>query len=400
MNPATRPDNHLKHASGQILVIFAIALIAIIGFAALSVDVGYYLAERRSVQNATDSAAMAAGRLVLRNDTANLASQAEEFVVANGYPDASVSVEHNGNEVRVTVTENVNRFFLGAVYDGDWSVTTEAVAQVTPADVPFAIIALGEDEWCMDPPGFHFSGTASELGTIGGGIGTNACVNFDGHPHLDVDGNIEAHGAIDHSNNMSATGTVLPGQGIIPDPHEAFAASVDPLDYCTVEGEVSESGGAFQMTPGLYSDSVEFGAQNQVTMAPGVYCFEDALEFKGQASLDATSGVLLYFVGPNGTLELAQGDFAVHTPGSAWNDFAIWSDNCNMAFDMRGQGEFDIEGNIYIPCSTLRLGGTPVNQVINGQLVAHNIRFHGNPHFQINVDLEESTSALRVFLME
>jgi hypothetical protein len=403
----TKNNQHQHRAApGQVLVIFAIALIALLGFAALAVDVGYYLAERRSVQNATDAAAMAAARLVLRNNTDNLVGQAQSYIAANGYSDASVVVYWDDEEVRVEVEHEVERFFLGAVYDGDWSVSTEAVARVAPADVPFAIIALGEDPNCVNPPGFHFSGTASELGTIGGGIGTNACVNFDGHPHLDIDGNIEAHGSIDLSNNMNSSGPVMEEQGIIPDPHAAFAGANDPMTICesNPEPEVEESGSGGQATytmePGWYQESLRFGAQHRVTMEPGIYCFDNELAFSGQASLDATSGVLLYFRGPNGTLELAQGDFAVHTLGQEWNDFAIWSDNCSMALDMRGRGTLDIVGQIYVPCSTLHLGGTPANQVINGQLVAHNLRFHGNPNFQISVDLETPSEALRVFLVE
>jgi hypothetical protein len=406
MRNANENQPSYTSASGQVLVIFALALIGLLGFAAMAIDVGYYLAERRSVQNATDSAAMAAARLVLRDDTGNLVGQAESFIAENGYPDASVVVYWDDEEVRVQVEHEVERFFLGAVYDGDWNVTTEAVARTTPIDVPFAIIALGEDQDCINPPGFHFSGTASELGTIGGGIATNACVNFDGHPVLDIDGHVEAHGTIDHSNNMNAAGPVMEHQGIVPDPHAEFASQTNPMDICenNPEPEIEESGtgghASYTLEPGWYQSDLSFGAQNNVTMQPGVYCFDAELSFSGQASLDATSGVMLYFRGPNGTLDLGQGAFAVHSPGDNWNNFAIWSDNCDMAIDMRGQSTLDIVGHIYVPCSTLHLGGTPANQVINGQLVAHNVRFHGNPNFQISVDLDTPSQALRVFLVE
>jgi hypothetical protein len=49
---AERPD-------GQILVLFSLALVALIGFAAVAVDLGSYLKVRRDYQNAADAAALA-----------------------------------------------------------------------------------------------------------------------------------------------------------------------------------------------------------------------------------------------------------------------------------------------------------------------------------------------------
>jgi uncharacterized membrane protein len=52
--------------SGQIFVLTSLALVAIIGFAALAVDVGFLYSNRRRMQTAADAAAVA-GATALRD---------------------------------------------------------------------------------------------------------------------------------------------------------------------------------------------------------------------------------------------------------------------------------------------------------------------------------------------
>src|SRR5512135_850844 len=58
---------------GQALVLIVLAIVAMFGFAALAVDIGRLFAERRRIQNAADSAALAA---------VFAASQNEDYVAA------------------------------------------------------------------------------------------------------------------------------------------------------------------------------------------------------------------------------------------------------------------------------------------------------------------------------
>ncbi len=402
-------------ASGQVLVIFAVAMIAILGFAALSIDVGHYLAERRSVQNATDASAMAAGRLVLRNDTNNLQLQIESFVAANGFPDATVNYSWNpgDDEVNVSVTHDVDRFFLGAVYDGDWSVTTEATARTAPEDVPFALIALGEDPNCNDPTGVQLSGAAMDFSLIGGGIGSNSCI-FANNPNIDgqVDGNIEAQGEIsDYFNDWDVSGTITDGQGYIPDPYLNFAQNNDPMataDCANVDPEIVETGSGgnrtWTMEPGRYTSASDLspgGNVRDVIMQPGVYCFEEELRLSSaNTSLDASQGVLIYLASPNGNFSPGNSDYEITSLGEDWADIAIWSDNCNEALDMHGNGQMTVNGVIYAPCSFVELGGNTGQDVVNGQVVAHDVWIHGNVTFNIDAGLKYTASPLRVFLVQ
>ncbi|MEE8347156.1 MAG: pilus assembly protein TadG-related protein, partial [Dehalococcoidia bacterium] len=48
-----------RRETGQTLVLFVLALGVIMGFTAMTVDVGMFFQERRSLQNAADAAALA-----------------------------------------------------------------------------------------------------------------------------------------------------------------------------------------------------------------------------------------------------------------------------------------------------------------------------------------------------
>ncbi len=72
---------------GQILVLFAGGLIALLLIAALAFDVGMMLVERRDEQNAADAAALAGARYVL-TDQAAAETAARDIAQMNGFVDA------------------------------------------------------------------------------------------------------------------------------------------------------------------------------------------------------------------------------------------------------------------------------------------------------------------------
>lgn len=65
-----------ERGRGQVLVIFALGLVVLLGFAALAVDVGRLVAERRHVQNAADAGALAACQKLVDGATDADAAQA------------------------------------------------------------------------------------------------------------------------------------------------------------------------------------------------------------------------------------------------------------------------------------------------------------------------------------
>ncbi|EEG78398.1 hypothetical protein DealDRAFT_0813 [Dethiobacter alkaliphilus AHT 1] len=125
-----------KDERGNVLVIFAVALIALLGFAAIVIDVGGMYVERRSMVTAADAGALAGARELAESGDEALAEQAAAlFAQTNGAEitdDIEVlDVEYNGESfkaVRASVGVNREHFFAKALGFNDSDVFARAVA--------------------------------------------------------------------------------------------------------------------------------------------------------------------------------------------------------------------------------------------------------------------------------
>lgn len=76
--------------SGQTLIMFTLALIVLLGFVALTLDVGLAILERRSLQNAVDAAALAAAHDLANGKSDEAATAvALDYMSRNGFPDTA-----------------------------------------------------------------------------------------------------------------------------------------------------------------------------------------------------------------------------------------------------------------------------------------------------------------------
>ena len=74
---------------GQTLGVFALMLTVMVGFVALTVDVGLAFLERRQMQNAVDAAALAAAQDLTVGQSNEIAeATAYDYMDRNGYPEA------------------------------------------------------------------------------------------------------------------------------------------------------------------------------------------------------------------------------------------------------------------------------------------------------------------------
>ncbi|HOG45839.1 MAG TPA: pilus assembly protein TadG-related protein [Anaerolineae bacterium] len=132
---------------GQTLVLFALALVAMIGFLGLTIDGGNLYAERRLAQNAADAAALAgAYALGEGGDQRATYRRIEEYAVAkNGatafsarylpgnqpVADVAAGSPPGANAMQVTVRKEVKTFFMAALGISTVQVSAEAEAIVT-----------------------------------------------------------------------------------------------------------------------------------------------------------------------------------------------------------------------------------------------------------------------------
>jgi len=143
---------------GQVIVIFALALVAIIAMVGLVLDGGSTFAQRRNQQSAADLASLAGANDYLLNHDATLATaRARSVAATNGYThgtnDVTVDVAvttTNGAEVKVDIQAPHQNHFAGVVGMSTWPVSATATAQsgfpdsvVGAAPMLFSIDAFG-----------------------------------------------------------------------------------------------------------------------------------------------------------------------------------------------------------------------------------------------------------------
>ncbi|HEY7130617.1 MAG TPA: pilus assembly protein TadG-related protein [Candidatus Limnocylindrales bacterium] len=121
---------------GQILVVFVLAMVAIIGVVGLAIDGGGAYAQRRDQQTAADLAALAAANdYLLSNSSTQATTRAQTLAATNNFTNGAgstnvdVSIDtSNGVEVAVTIRSPHRNSFLGALGMANWDVTTSATA--------------------------------------------------------------------------------------------------------------------------------------------------------------------------------------------------------------------------------------------------------------------------------
>lgn len=126
----------LRDERGQVLAIFALALVVMLALAGLALDGGSAFAFRRNQQSATDLAALAAANDYLINqsttlavDRARLVAQRNGFTHATGgtVVDATFDTT-NGIAIEVTIDAVHRNSVLSVVGMSTWGVSTRATA--------------------------------------------------------------------------------------------------------------------------------------------------------------------------------------------------------------------------------------------------------------------------------
>jgi len=140
---------------GQVLVLFAGGLLALLLIAALAFDVGMMLVERRDQQDAADAAALAGARYVLTDQTQARAA-AREIAQINGFDDAdpdevvnvyipAIHGRYAGlpGFIEVQIEATRASIFGGVIGKANWPIGSFAVATNSQnLTFPFSMLAL------------------------------------------------------------------------------------------------------------------------------------------------------------------------------------------------------------------------------------------------------------------
>jgi Flp pilus assembly protein TadG len=291
-----------KRESGQVVVLVVLMIAVLCGLTGLAVDEGMFQTDRRKMQAAADSAAIAGDEEILSGNSDSISTAAMTDAGKNGFtngsdnvtvtvnnPPQSGSYSGDNNAVEVTVSAQRPTYFLNALGMSTINVSTRAVAH------------LGNAPYCIDTLNPTAANSLSLFGVAL--LQTCGIVNNSTSDH--------AFGifgvALWHASSIGIVGNydfdLLPF--VSPRPVTGIAPVRDPLarlqppsfggcDHTNFSlGLISIA----TMNPGVYCGGITLTGAAILHLNPGTYVIRGGgLNILG-ASVIAGSGVTFYITG-------------------------------------------------------------------------------------------------------
>ena len=135
------------------LVLFALAMFALIGMVGLIIDGGDTSLQKRDQQNVADAAAMAAGYALVNDQDVTAAAQS--VAAENGYVDGqdstTVTVINGPDSITVDVSRPHRNYFAGIVGFASWDVSATASVEAGVPNVATGTMPIIFNEAMFDP---------------------------------------------------------------------------------------------------------------------------------------------------------------------------------------------------------------------------------------------------------
>jgi hypothetical protein len=264
---------------GQMMLIVASALVALLGFAAIATDVGLLWNSRRQMQTAADSAAIAGEQeLVAPNTGATVTDAADEDSASNGFANgvngASVTVNNpplhgaytgNTNAVEVIVSQSQPTFFLRAL--GLTSVPVLARAVGVPGSGTGCIFS-------MNPSANNALvafGSASISAQCGIWVDSSSTSSMVANGSACIVGGSINLVASSYSNQSSCAPSPTPTTGLqaVSDPL-AYVPAPSTSGSCTATN-YTLNGGTATISHGIYCGGITVQGNGTLTLNAGTY---------------------------------------------------------------------------------------------------------------------------------
>jgi hypothetical protein len=403
---------------GQALVLYTIALVAMMGAAGLAVDVGWMYFREQAAQTAAEAAVMAAAAAAKTSSPAGFTCGAHGVAcqAATACPDPipnpATNNLHNGclyakdngfqataggkqnvlmaantNSpptvggvavaywVSATVTENVAQTFSSVLGNRWGTVSARATAAVLPGNGGGCIYVLQNT-------GTTVSNSGNAVIQTGCGVyvdsSSSSAVSLSGNATIRTTGDARTYIV----GNWSGSGTITPAPmtGVARTPDPFAVVSPPSVGACTSNG-VSLSGyQAATLNPGVYCGAISLSGYASVRFNPGLYVLKGGISMSGQTTIQGT-GVTFYL--QTGGISLSGGTTVTLSPPTSgmWKGFTIFQDRANTSsMNLSGGSAQSISGVLYAAGANLSFSG---NGNVNSDamtLVCKTLSFSGNAY--------------------
>jgi hypothetical protein len=412
-----------RREAGQALIFTSLALVVLMGFAGLAIDVGVLRHEKRLQQTAADAAAIAgASNLAFGGVT----SGAQDAASRVGFTDNGGGVVSNCTGAAVgTICVQVNNPPAAGPHAGDNNYVEALVAVVQPTYF-MKVLSINSETITARAVATNLGGNGC-LYTLGTPASAISGINMSGPAILNasscgivVNGDFETTGSslsitadtfgVSGDSDVSGPGGSVTCTTPGPCPSYGIPAATDPLSQLTppctscsggntinVPGRGNPcsgagcafSGGTYTISPGTYcSITINGNASDQVVFNPGVYiidgssagCPSTSLRIPGDDTINGT-GVTFYFTNSS-TLNMTGTPIVNLTAPNSGPYAGILmyqdpNDTNTTGPSLGGNDGSNYDGVLYFPSDELSFVG--IGHSINVAIVVSgSINFSGN----------------------
>jgi hypothetical protein len=297
--------------NGQSMILIALAFVVLMGFVAMTIDLGRVAVEKSNLQNAVDATSLAAAQELPDQSVAE--STAQQYAQSNGISEPiQVTVSNSNLVVTVSVSRTVEYTFAKMLGFNSTNVNVSASATRGSGSLPQAFdyaVFAGEGGVSFNGNGHIFNG--SIYGKTGVNLGNDAAVN-NGNVVTTSDTLEGKDPELDSGYQIITNSPVLPmpdlseqikEQGIVCNSQEEFDNAVNGK---TVDGPIYVNGnitvnGRIQGSGIIYaSGTISFLNDDILQAESDSICFYAA---QGDITFNGGSGTVVGILyAPNGTI--------------------------------------------------------------------------------------------------
>jgi Flp pilus assembly protein TadG len=406
---ANRLRRFRRNKRGNIAIMFGLLAPVLIGGMGMAMESAYWYVDQRGMQNAADTAALAAATDGSTNYQTTVNAVVAQYGYVNGANGATVASINNAacpgsaatNCYRVSITSKQVLYLLPVVgFRGDTTIDGGSPAQTLTASST-AKVATTPRNYCI-----------LALNTLGTALQTNGAPKADlsgcntmSNSSADCNGhNLGADYGDAHINDSGCGIVQTSNLPVVPDPYAGLASNI-PANTCagSYPQEPGKHGGTALPSSNLWTGSKSLSGNVQI-------CGD--LELTGDVTINAPTGAVLViengqldtngytirtasgsavtvvFSGTSGSYTHAPtggGTLDIQAPKTGvWSGVALYQDpSLTTGMDISDAGNsptWDITGLVYLPNANVTFSGA-VNKSANGDscfvLVVSDITING-----------------------
>lgn len=402
--------NFLKNEDGAVLPLAALLLPILVTVGGLGVDTSSWMMNRRDLQTAADSAALAAAWEAARGASDEIIEYAAlKEAMKNGYEPTQngileVVYDEEAESVSVALSQETELYFTKMIMDGQVTTAVQSFANVVEGEVDYCILSLDQVA-----AGSTTTSGAVDLSMPDCGIAVNSvddeAMQLNGNVTIDVE-DVAIVGNYD-LNGGSAQFTYDNLETGVPETPNPYEGTEEPsASACNYNNRNISGAGTHTLSPGVYCGGLKISGNNTIVFEPGVYIIKGGdLDISGGGSL---TGVHVAFYLTNAGSNFAQLEitgsktitFSAPEPGNTLAGFVFYQDpdapDSNSGNNLTGTANIQIDGVMYFPSQELNFGGnTTVESDICTKIVAKQVILHGTPYLGNSCDDNDAAPITR-----